>query len=112
MRSGFRPGFLVFALAAILLTGCIGSENKRNPNIQRHEPKKRRILNTASVRSSKNIRKQEVDHVGKVVDSLPKNAWVSHDRDVYYHLGQDEASKVFRVYPWFKVPQKVKEESN
>lgn len=98
--------FAFIMICGLFLNGCIGSSQKRNPNLQRRDSKTRTVVVKSSLRNSQNIIKREPEYIAKVLRRQPKNSWISHDRDVYDHLGQDEAEKVFKIYPWLKVPQK------
>jgi hypothetical protein len=102
-----RSLILPIVLASLMsLVGCIGSTQRRNPNIQRRD-----ILPVTS-KSQKSLisarRKTfyyEPSRIEMLVRELPANSWSEHDLDLYSTLGKDEAASYAPVYPWFEVPE-------
>lgn len=86
---------------ALTASGCLGSPNPRNPNLQRRDteklpPKRRKSL----INSAANSR-VEPTTTERLLQSLPQNSWKQHDQDVHRVLPESEADGVAKTYPWF-----------
>lgn len=108
---------LVLTIAAIgllTLSGCIGSGQKRNPNI----PGQRKDAVPPELRKTKSLvgNKRKVNYfrpsaTEQLLIDLPRNSFADHDRAVYSTLGVSEGKRLAPVYPWFEVKELAKKKA-
>lgn len=106
---------LTLAMFGLLaMTGCIGSEQRRNPNI----PGQRRDAVPPELRPTKSLvgNKRKVNYfrpspTEQLLIDLPKNSFADHDRAVYSTLGVEEGRRLAPVYPWFEVKELAKKKA-
>jgi hypothetical protein len=96
----------LLCIALLPAAGCIGSNQKRNPNFQRKdkvvaEQKDEKSLISATRKNTYYLPSK----TERVILDTPKNSWAKHDRDLYSTLGKDIAPTYAPVYPWFEVKE-------